>query len=316
MGWLKSPPPWLKLATQVVVLAALAILLIRTVDWAEAWALLTSANPLLLLAAAALLTLQTFLSAIRWRITAARLGISMPLAQTIREYYLSQVVNQSLPGGVLGDAGRAFRARQQAGLLASSQAVLFERLAGQIGLLCVFATALALNALNPSGLNWPWGLQLAIWITTAVLALCILFTATLKRTDTAFTRGLAAFRHAVFAAPVLMPQAALNLGTALCNIAAFALCAAAVGAALPPLIAAALLPMVLFAMVLPLSISGWGLREGAAAVLFPLAGLSASAGLASSVAFGLVFLAITLPGLLMLKHVPDLAAKSPSGAEP
>ena len=70
--------------------------------------------------------------------------------------------------------------------------------------------------------------------------------------------------------------------------------------------------MILFAMVLPLSISGWGLREGAAAALFPLAGLSASAGLAASVAFGLTFLAITLPGLILVRRRPTRATDDPA----
>ena len=46
-----------------------------------------------------------------------------------------------------------------------------------------------------------------------------------------------------------------------------------------------------------------GLRivhEGAAAAFFPLAGASATAGLAASIAFGLVFLISTLPGLALL----------------
>jgi hypothetical protein len=59
----------------------------------------------------------------------------------VREYYLAQIVNQSLPGGMIGDAGRAVRARAQAGLLAAGQAVVFERLAGQIAMFLALAVA-------------------------------------------------------------------------------------------------------------------------------------------------------------------------------
>jgi len=48
----------------------------------------------------------------------------------------------------------------------------------------------------------------------------------------------------------------------------------------------------------PVTISGWGLREGAAVVLFPLAGSTASGGLATSVAFGLMLIVASLPGSL------------------
>jgi hypothetical protein len=49
-------------------------------------------------------------------------------------------------------------------------------------------------------------------------------------------------------------------------------------------------------MLIPISVSGWGLREGAAAALLPIAGATASGGLAASVAFGLTFIAAVLPG--------------------
>ena len=51
-------------------------------------------------------------------------------------------------------------------------------------------------------------------------------------------------------------------------------------------------------MLVPVTVSGWGLREGVAVALFPVAGASGSAGLAASIAFGLVFLAAVLPGIL------------------
>lgn len=298
-------PRWLTRFVQALVLAGLACLLWQTVDIQQALALLRGADLCLFLGAALLLTVQTLLSAMRWRLTAARLGSDLPFGQSIREYYLSQVVNQSLPGGVLGDAGRAIRARGQVGLLTSGQAVLFERIAGQIGLIALLLGALALNALHPDGLTWPRGITTVLWIAFASAVICVPLARIFRQN--AIGRGLARFHDAVLARPVLAHQSALSLGTAFCNVAAFALCAAAIGAPLPLLASLALIPMILFAMVLPLSIGGWGLREGAAAVLFPVAGLSASAGLAASVAFGLTFLAVTLPGLLMLRRGPDFA---------
>ncbi len=55
------------------------------------------------------LTVQTLLSAWRWRLTARQLGLRIAPSQSVREYYLAQIVNQSLPGGMAGDVGRAER---------------------------------------------------------------------------------------------------------------------------------------------------------------------------------------------------------------
>lgn len=99
-----------------------------SVDIGQAVGLLASANGDLLLVAFAALTLQTVISAARWKITAARLEHRFSLLVAVREYYLAQFLNQTLPGGMVGDAGRAYRARHTAGLVRSGQAVLFERL--------------------------------------------------------------------------------------------------------------------------------------------------------------------------------------------
>jgi hypothetical protein len=57
---------------------------------------------------------------------------------------------------------------------------------------------------------------------------------------------------------------------------------------------------VLLAMALPLSMAGWGLREGAAALLWAAAGLDVAQGVAISISYGLVVLLSTLPGAWVL----------------
>jgi uncharacterized membrane protein YbhN (UPF0104 family) len=295
-------PPWVLRAVQLTAAVGLLAFLWHVADGAAALRLLAGANPFWLLAAVVALTLQTGLSALRWRLTAAQLGISLGRGAALREYYLSQIVNQALPGGVIGDAGRALRSRQAAGLMAAGQAVVFERLAGQIALFAVMAVAFAATRIVPGGLDWPpevaWAVALVI---AAGLSVALLLWG-LARSGRAARLGRqgAALWRALFAPQVRARQAALSLATVACNIAGFGFCIWAVGLGLPIPAIAALVPLILLAMVIPLTISGWGLREGAAAALFPLAGASASDGLAASIAFGLVFLATVLPGLALL----------------
>lgn len=294
-------PKWLMRTLQIAACVTIVALLWRTVDGREALALLGAADPMWLIAAGLALTAQTIASALRWRITAAQLGIDIPASDAVREYYLSQVVNQSLPGGVVGDAARAVRARGQAGLLASGQAVVFERLAGQIGLMALLAIGLLLCVVMPGAPDWPMAVLIPT-ITALTLVTSLLIGIALRPAaprPSAFNRTLHAFTHALIAPSVRARQISLSLLTATCNVAAFAFCAAALSTHLPIATAATLIPLILFAMVLPLSISGWGLREGAAVVLFPMVGASAEVGLATSVAFGLVFLATVVPGLLV-----------------
>jgi len=297
--------PALLRALQIAVAGALMGLLWHVADGASAMRHLAEADPLLLLAALVALSAQTVISALRWRLTAGQLGMVLDRRRAIGEYYLSQIVNQTLPGGMLGDAGRALRARAQAGLIASGQAVLFERLSGQMALLALFCGSMAGTLAMPGGFDWPgWLFAPVVSALAGGLAAGLLLWGLGSRLTGHAGRGLAglarAFRRAVTAPEVRLRQALLSLATALCNVLAFACAAAAVGIFLPPATALTLVPLILFTMLIPVTISGWGLREGAAAALLPLAGVGAAQGFAASIAFGLVLLVAAMPGAFVM----------------
>lgn len=308
MTWWPLPASVIRVA-QIVAMIGLFILLWLTIDVQEAARILLAADLRWILAAGLALTVQTMLSAERWRVTAAQLGITIRPLRALREYYLAQFVNQSLPGGVIGDAGRAVRSRDEVGLLISAQAVFFERLAGQIGLLTVFLTALPLTFILPTGFDWPlWLIGPVAGALVVIAALPLGIGATLwvmGPGNHALRRFLARLSLALVARGVLLKQVVLSLGTALFNLAAFAFCALALGVELPLLAIATLVPLILFSMVLPLTIGGWGVREGAAVILFPVVGQSASAGLATSFAFGLVIVVSVVPGLILTWLAPN-----------
>ncbi len=281
-------PKALKLLTALLLLG----LLFAGFDGGQAWSLLRAADPVWLAASLVALTLQTLLSAWRWQFTANRLGQRLTLGRAIREYYLGQVVNQSLPGGVLGDAGRAYRARHDGGLRRAGAAVVVERALGQMALLAIMVTAFLLyrGPQLPSAIT---GLIGAICLGAAVIGAALLIPGRWRA-------WVHITRPALVGRGTLPLQVCLNLAIAGMNIAAFAFCAHATGTPLAATEAALFVPLILLTMIIPVTISGWGLREGAAATLFPVIGASASAGLAASTAFGLLFLASTLPGLLVL----------------
>lgn len=294
-----------QIALTVVALAVLW----RMVDARQAVDLLGSAQPVWLIAGLLALTVQTILSALRWRITAAQLGLTLSRREAVQEYYVSQIINQILPGGVLGDASRAVRSRAQKGLMAASQAVIFERFAGQAALFIVMSIAVLATAVVPGGLEWPsWSVPIIKLIIFSGIAAGVLFLLAArvqnplreKTSNLARTMG-----HALFGKRVVWAQIMLSFATVACNLAAFAFCARAVGVALPFYMVCALVPLVLFAMLVPLTVMGWGVREGAAVAFLPLAGVSAGASLAASVAFGLTMLAASAPGLIALWSRPE-----------
>jgi uncharacterized membrane protein YbhN (UPF0104 family) len=292
----------LVVAAQALVTIGLLALLWQVADGADALAVLLSVNPWWIAAALAALTLHTVLAAERWRLTAGALGLPLARGHALREYYLAQLVNSTVPGGVVGDAGRAVRSRKQAGLAVAAQAVVVERFAGQVALLATMALAITITTLVPGGLEWPlWMLGLAAALTLGSLALVGVLLAARWLPGRVGPRVAELSRTAAIALVgrrSLPPQLALSAGTTACILLAFWFCTIAVGLSLPFGAIVTLVPLILLTMLVPITISGWGLREGAAAALLPLAGATASASLAASVVFGLVGLVAVLPGLL------------------
>nr|WP_269150506.1 lysylphosphatidylglycerol synthase transmembrane domain-containing protein [Frigidibacter albus] len=249
----------------------------------------------------ALLNAVTVLSALRWRMTAAALDLQLPPGLAVQEYYLAQLANQTLPGGVLGDASRALRNRHGGPLRRAAQAVVLERAAGQAGMAAVALGGAGAMLMTKGA---PADLPGIIWLPAGFLALLLIGGAAVALLGASGGEG--GWRLAAHTALIrhLPTQAALSLVIAALTVAAFATSAAATGSPLAPVAAAFLVPLVLTAMLLPASIAGWGWREGAAAALFPLAGLTAEAGIAASIAFGIAGLISALPGAFFLRRVP------------
>ena len=56
----------------------------------------------------------------------------------------------------------------------------------------------------------------------------------------------------------------------------------------------------LLTMLIPVTVAGWGVREGAAAVLWGIVGLTSVDGVAISITYGFLVLLSTLPGMVVL----------------
>jgi len=210
----------------------------------------------------------------------------------------------------MGDAARAWRHARLPSTsgAAAWQAVVIERGAGQLALLLVVvASVLAAPALQvvPGRLGDAVDLRGLPWMgVLAVLALVA--TALAGRTRTALRSLASATRRALLGRAVLLRQLLASLLIVASYVAVWLCCMRMIGLVTPPAQAAALVPWVLLAMAIPLSVGGWGIREGAAALVWQAAGLDAAEGVAASVCYGLVVLLSTLPGAFVLqRHKPD-----------
>jgi uncharacterized membrane protein YbhN (UPF0104 family) len=263
-----------------------------------------------LVAVVSLGALTTVFSAWRWTVVAQGLGLRIPLAGAIAEYYRSLFVNAVLPGGVIGDAHRALTHGQAVGDVPRAvKAVVLERAAGQAVL---GAAALAVLGLDrprlPSSVRA--GSPVAMWTVTigATIIALIAVAAGMITARRLLGRGAAPrwvvvlwawggdVRRALLTGGrrwrILLASAAVLAG----HLTTFLIAARAAGSTASLLRLVPLLLLALVAMSLPLNIGGWGPREGAMAWAFGTTGLSASQGLTVALTYGLCTCVASLPG--------------------
>ncbi len=164
--WLRRP--WVQRGiVSAALLAAVAL-------WVEPAAILAEVKrfaPEWVLAALAISVLQVMLSAWRWQFTAGRVDVPLRFRYALREYYLALLVNQLLPGGVLGDAGRAHRhARQAASKGSAWRAVVIERASGQMAVVVLTLVALTASPLWHAALGGPLLFGLVVGVAALLLA--------------------------------------------------------------------------------------------------------------------------------------------------
>ena len=241
------------------------------------------------------------LSAWRWQRVLAVFDASTRLPHLVSHYLAGQFVGNFLPSTIGGDVLRVSRLTNSSTVPGSSvfASVVIERLTGWIVLPLLTLAGLVLS---PSLLRLGMAsrLALAISIGTLVLLAAIVYAAGSRRmagrfaANEGWTRfigavhlGIDSLRHRPQAAAGIVAVATIyQLSPIL--VAWFA--TRALGLDLPMVALLAFTPVVAIAQVLPLSLNGLGLREGAL-VLF-LGPLGVSAG--QAVAVGLIIYAATL----------------------
>lgn len=299
----------LRLLVSLGLLAALAAWL----DPSAIAAQLRDLSPGWVLVALALSLPQVLVSAWRWRLTARLLGVPLPRRTAIGDYYLATFLNQLLPGGVMGDVARAWRHASTSGERGPAvRAVIIERASGQLVLWVLAGVALlsptwreplshAATALaeQRDTLGLPGATALGLAVLLGVIGLWRV----MRRPPRAL-RGLGSDLKRALIDAAAWPGQLLGSLLVVVSYVAIYLCAArAIGVdlAMPTLLV--LVPPVLMAMALPLSVAGWGLREGAAALVWGATGLDPAQGVAVSMAYGILVLMSSLPGaLFLLRH--------------
>lgn len=281
--------------------AGLVYWLVRDAAAADAWSVLAGTRLLLVALAVLSFAVAVAFNAFRWRIVLALLGTRIPARIAVIGTFEGMFFNLFLPTGVGGDVARAYRA-YDFGLTArrAAEGALIDRALGLFGL----ALAVALAAPFSAGLQmvdgWPYMLGFVAIVLAGGLAVAHGSAFLPARTGRAWLDGVLALtadygrvvRSPRFWTSIVPMLLASNLAIGVSTL----LVAKSIG------LSASLADMVIvveggaLTALIPVSIGGWGVREGTVALLMSAMGHPSAAALATSALMGLVLAIIGLAG--------------------
>jgi uncharacterized membrane protein YbhN (UPF0104 family) len=301
---------WLNIV-RLLVSGGLLAWVLTQVGVADLLATVRNADARLLALAGLLSAGGVVLRAWRWEVLLRAVGARVPFRRLVYLYYVSQFFSSFLPTGFAGDVVRVLETGEGASSTQSAGTVLVERLTGFIGLFLLALLALPFSGgLIPR--EWAWAIA---GLSAAVIGgSLVLFEGRLLRRITGWLPGglslasgswLARTYDVIAACGARAILSALGIATLfnLVQIGFNLALARALGIQASALYFALFIPIATVALLVPISISGLGVREQIYLTLFasPAVGLTDAQAVALSLgAYGLDFVNAIIGGVLYL----------------
>ncbi len=307
---------------KLAVGALLIVLLVRqTEDIGEVASLIAAVRPGDLAAAILTFAVAVALNALRWRYVLVRMGATISHPVALVGTFEGMFFNLFLPTGVGGDAARAYRA-YATGLTAADviHSTLIDRAIGLWGLSLFLLVAMPLSTLASLDLVGWTLIVLAAVIVAGGLIAAIAGRAISGRSLPMWVSHLRdlvrrygdVVLSRVFWLRIVPLLTASNVAICLSGWFAFR----ATGIAVPPADAAAIVETASLSALLPVTIGGWGLREGVVVFLLQGLGYANASATAASAVFGLTVLAMGPAGLAVWYLYPHRGLLGAHGARP
>lgn len=293
---------WFRALVTVGLLSLVAL----QVDWGVAAERLRGGQFWWFAAAVGVLAGALVIGGLRWHLLLRRAGLGASPFQTARAYAIGVFSNNLLPSGFGGDAARAWIVgRSGPPLVRALISVAVDR---GSSLVCLFVVAWGALALTPGSVPGVLVSILLVATLAGAVAATILLLLVLRgrggiarRLPYRLSRWLLEARgtlHAYFTeAPLVASVLALGVAFQALVVAETVLLAKAIDLQLAYALAAVTLPLVLVLTLIPVSLAGFGVREGGFVVLLGTAGVDPTAAT-----------------LLSLLTIAGLAAASSPGA--
>jgi uncharacterized membrane protein YbhN (UPF0104 family) len=299
--------PLVKLLLRAVISVGLLVLILYQIEPEE---VIGRLDPLLgdpvktVFAAGALVLLfvaQSAVMGLRWQILNANLGIDVPWRRCFELILIGIFFNQALPSSIGGDVVRVWRLTRlgvRAGQAIAS--VVIDRTIGFLTLVLIIGGSLVLLLERLTDATARASLGALVVASLLGLGALMLAAGPLRRmSERARWRPLVfvlslliTLRETIRRPSALWRLLGLSILIHVITVLVVYALASGLGVALSFLDCLLLVPPIMLVTTLPISVAGWGVREGAMVVGLGFLGVTASDALAVSICLGLLLLIV------------------------
>ncbi len=292
----------MSVALRLAVTLLVFWLIFRSVDLRGVMQTMLGAKASLLLLALLFQLLSTLAASWRWMLVMQRLDFGQDFMFYLRSYFKGSFFNQGLPTSIGGDALRVLDvARTGHRKRDAFYGVAVDRGLGLGGLLVFNLIALQLN---PELLPHPAFLAINGLVSLGVAGFVAVYLLHKLRFLERWPVTVVFIRISQRLAQVLrsIPATALHLGLSLFIHLLSLLCiyfiGSGVGLEFDLWTYMVIVPPVILLTIVPVSLAGWGVREGGMIGLFTLIGADKTLVLSMSILYGFALIITSLPGLV------------------
>ncbi len=291
----------IKLLFRIVVTVSIFVIILRSINIDQIWKIMGQARLELLVVALLTQFGSTSVSAYRWQLIMHNLNFGQSLSFYWRSYFKASFFNQGLPTSIGGDAlkvldvaGQGFRKRD------ALYGIMLDRITGLAALMWL---NLAAYLLNPDLLPRPIYQLTLLLVVGSLVGFGVISSLrylpwldaypqlkiiriTSERLYQAFLNNRIALIVSSLLIPVLAMISVFLIGWAL-------------GLRYDLTTYFIIVPPAIFLTIIPVSLAGWGIREGTLVALFSLIGADKATILTMSILYGLMQIGVSLPGFVI-----------------
>jgi uncharacterized protein (TIRG00374 family) len=288
---------------KLVVSLGLFVLIFHKVEFGDVRAVLGNTRWELLAPALVLQFLSALIASYRWYMIMHTLGFAGGPAFYTQSYLRGAFFNQALPTSIGGDALRVLEAaRLGGGKREAFYGVFIDRIVGLVGLLLLNMVALLASSVllrHNAAVHYIILLVAVAGIVgVAILALLGELEWLARNKFTKLLYDLSHRFRAVYRSPTaIASQLVLSVIIHLLAMMAVYTVGQGVGLDYSLTVFLVVVPPVILLTIVPISLAGWGVREGGMIGLFLILGADKAKVLSMSLMYGLLLIVASLPGL-------------------